>query len=128
MGNKKIVLVVDDDPEIRMLIREILGRHRYKVITAYNGLDAIKKSRDQKIDVILLDICMPIFSGYWFCDAFKRMPQTQHVPVIAISALSDEQDIKKAYQVGASAYLTKPFDSETLLKVVEQQLQAPPLV
>ena len=121
--DEKIILVVDDDPEIRMLIQEILSRHHYKVITAYNGLDAIKKSNKVKVDVILLDICMPIFSGYWFCDAFKRRPQTQHIPVIVISALSEEQDIKKAYQVGASAYLIKPFDTEALLKVIEQQLQ-----
>ena len=121
---EKNILVVDDDPEIRMMIEEMLRRHPYKVITATNGLDAIQKSNQEKVDVILLDICMPIFSGYWFCDAFKKRPNTQHVPVIVISGLSEEQDIKKAYQVGASAYLTKPFNSEQLVQAIEQQLAA----
>lgn len=121
---QKIILVVDDDPEIRMLIEDILSLRHYKVITAFNGLDAIQKSIEAKIDVILLDVCMPIFSGYWFCDAFKKRPQTQNVPVIVISGLGEEYDIKKAYQVGASAYLTKPFSSEQLVEVIEKQFAA----
>ncbi len=119
---EKRILVVDDDPEMRMIIRDTLKQNHYQVITAFNGLDAIKKSKDEKVDVIILDICMPNFSGYWFCDAFKKRPETRQVPVIMISGLSEENDVKKAYQVGASAYLTKPFDSEELLQAVEKQL------
>ena len=118
---EKSVLVVDDDPEIRMLLEEMLKHHHYKVITAYNGLDAIQKSNQEKGDVILLDICMPIFSGYWFCDAFKKRSRTQNVPVIVISALAEEQDIKKAYQVGACAYLTKPISMDQLVQTIEKQ-------
>ena len=117
---KKKILVVDDDAEITMIVEDILKHHNYQVIVAHDGLQAIEKSNQEKVDIILLDICMPFFSGFWFCDAFKKRPQTQHIPVIVVSALSDENNIKKAYQMGASAYLKKPFSSGELLEVIEK--------
>lgn len=115
------VLVIDDDPEMRMVIEEMLTKRHYKVITAYNGLDAIKKSNKEKVDAILLDICMPVFSGYWFCDVFRKRPKTRHVPVIVMSVLSEDSDIKRAYQVGACAYLRKPFGADELVRAIESQ-------
>jgi len=119
---KQRILVVDDDTEMTGIIEEILKKNNYEVLLAHNGLKAIEKSNQERIDLILLDIRMPFFSGYWFCDAFKHRPQTKNVPVVVISALSEEEDIQKAYKMGACGYVKKPFRSEELLKAVNQAI------
>ena len=112
------ILVVDDDKEIAQMIKDILEIKHYRVFIASDGLKAIELSNRERMDLILLDIRMPMFSGYWFCDAFRQKPSTRMVPVIVISALSGKEDIEKAYRVGASAYLKKPFSAEELLGLV----------
>ncbi len=120
MGRK--VLVVDDDVEVAIIIRDTLTPYNYHVMIAHDGLEAIQKSKEEAIDLILLDIRMPFFSGLFFCDAFKQRPQTKHIPVVVVSALTSEEDIKKAYERGACAYLKKPFQAHELLAVVEKTL------
>jgi len=115
---KKRILVVDDDVEMTLMIEGILVGHDYDVVLAHDGLLAIEKSNKEKIDLILLDIRMPFFSGFWFCDAFKQRPQTKNIPVVVISALTGEEDVKKAYRMGATGYVKKPFQSEELLMAV----------
>ncbi|HXV28156.1 MAG TPA: response regulator [bacterium] len=119
---KKKILVVDDDREMTMLIREMLRATGHDIFIVHDGLQAIQKSKEEEIDLILLDIRMPFFSGLFFCDAFKQRRETKNAPVIVISALSSDEDIKKAYERGASAYLKKPFESDELLKVIEKFL------
>lgn len=116
----KKVLVVDDDKDMTELVKELLTEHDYEVLTAANGLEAIERSKDKRLDVILMDIRMPYFSGFWFCDVFKKKPETKDVPIVFVSALSDEEDMKKARSLGARAYLKKPFRQEQLLKIVEE--------
>ena len=118
----KRILVVDDDVEMTELIRDILVSRDYEVVLAHDGLLAIEKSNREKIDLILLDIRMPFFSGFWFCDAFKQRPQTKNIPVIVISALTGNEDIQKAYQMGAVDYIKKPFQSAELLAAVDKVL------
>ena len=118
MGKK--ILIIDDDVETAMMMREILGARDYEVILAHDGIRAIEKSNREKVDLILLDIRMPFFSGFWFCDAFKQKPETKDIPVVIVSALNNPEDIEKAYRLGAAAYLTKPFKSQELLNVVEK--------
>ncbi len=124
MGQKKRwkILIIDDDPEFTSSVGEILKSHDYEVMVAHDGLQAIENSRNKTIDLILLDIRLPFFSGFWFCDAFKQRPQTKDIPVVVVSGLSEAENIQKAYRVGASAYLKKPFRAEKLLEVVEQTL------
>ncbi len=120
---KKKILVVDDDIEIGILIRDILASLDHEVIIAQDGLQAIKKTKEAPIDLILLDIRMPFFSDLFFCDAFKQRPQTKHIPVVVVSALTSEEDIKKAYDRGACAYLKKPFQSHELIEIVGKILR-----
>ena len=119
--NKKI-LVVDDDPEITMIIRDILESQHYKVFCAKDGPHAVQKADEKKVDLILLDIQMPSLSGFWFCDLFKKKPSTKNIPVVMVSALSDEKDIRKARELGAAGYLKKPFQASDLLATVEKAL------
>ncbi|HNV86257.1 MAG TPA: response regulator [Candidatus Omnitrophota bacterium] len=118
MGKK--ILIIDDDIEMAEIMGEMLKKKDYEVILAHDGLRAIEKSNQEKIDLILLDIRMPFFSGFWFCDAFKQRPQTKDIPVAVVSALTEREDIEKAYSVGASAYLKKPFQAKELLEIVNR--------
>jgi CheY-like chemotaxis protein len=119
---KKKILVVDDDVEMTLMIEGILKENDYDVVLAHDGLLAIEKSNKEKIDLILLDIRMPFFSGFWFCDAFKQRSQTKNVPVVVISALTGDEDVQKAYRMGASGYVKKPFQSVELLKAIEKAM------
>lgn len=116
----KKILIIDDDVEMATMMGEILGSRNFEVILAHDGIRAIEKSNKEKIDLILLDIRMPFFSGFWFCDAFKQKPETKDIPVVIVSALNKPEDIEKAYRLGAAAYLTKPFKSHELVNVVEK--------
>jgi len=118
----KKILVIDDDEEMAFVMKEILQKHQYKVVHAPDGLHAIEKSNTEKIDLILLDIRLPYFSGFWFFNAFRERPQTKDIPVIVVSAFSREEDIQKAQEMGASAYLKKPFKAKELVDVVERAL------
>ncbi len=118
MGKK--ILIIDDDVDMASMMGEILSTHNFEVILAHDGIRAIEKSNKEKVDLILLDIRMPFFSGFWFCDAFKQKPETKDIPVVIVSALSNPEDIEKAYRLGAAGYLTKPFKANALLEVVEK--------
>lgn len=120
----KSILVIDDDPEVTMIIQEILKTKSYDVVIAHDGLRAMEKTNEKKIDLILMDLRLPIFSGFWFCDAFRRKPETKNIPIIVISALTSPEDMQKAYKVGASSFLKKPFRSDELLEVVSKTLSA----
>ncbi len=120
MGKK--ILLIDDDEELAFLTREMLEPEGYEVLYAADGLKAIETANSQKIDLILLDIRLPYFSGFWFFNAFRQKPQTKSVPVIVVSAMSREEDVQKAYHMGAAAYLKKPFRQNDLLEVVQKAL------
>ncbi len=121
MGHKKI-LVIDDDPDMTRILEDILTPHNYEVLVAHDGMSAVEKTNQERIDLILLDIRMPLLSGFWFADIFRQRPQTKGVPVIVMSALAGEEEVKKAYSLGARAYLKKPFRSEELLTVIQKAL------
>lgn len=120
----KKLLIIDDDVEFAKTMADILETKDYVVEIANDGLQAIEKSNEGNVDLILLDICMPFFSGFWFCDAFKQRPKTKDIPVVVISGLTDAKDIRKAYKVGACAYVKKPFEAAELIKVIEKYLAA----
>lgn len=121
MSPKKI-LVIDDDVEMTLFMKEVLKGDRYEVALAHTGPEAVEKSVREIFDLVLLDIRMPFFSGFWFCDALKQRPQTKNIPVIVVSGLPVKESMDKAYQVGASAYLKKPFRAEELLSLVNKVL------
>ena len=121
----KRILVVDDDMEIAMIMKETLERKLFDVILAHDGIQAIEKSKSEKIDLILLDIKMPFFSGFWFCDAFKQRPETRDIPIVIVSGTLEDESVQKAYNLGAAACLRKPFRPVDLVQVVEKSLSGP---
>ena len=114
----KTILVTEDDKDVAKLITTALQGGGYDIIWAQNGIQAVEILQAQHIDLIVLDVMMPVFSGYWFCDVFKKNPDTKDIPIIFLSALSTEDDIKRGLELGASAYLTKPFKIKRLLDTV----------
>lgn len=120
----KTILVVDDDVEMASVIKDTLERRNYQIILAHDGLQAVEKTKRNKIDLILLDVRMPFFSGFWFCDAFKQRDETKDIPIIMVSGVMDENNMQKARDLGAAACLRKPFDPSALVRLVEQNLAA----
>lgn len=116
---KHRILVIEDDAHVAEMIAKIVERHGYDAVTASDGVEAISKVLSSRTHMIILDIMMPFFSGYWYCDVFKRNPATREIPVVIISALDKKSDIEKGLKLGADAYVTKPFTEERLVATIE---------
>ncbi len=110
--NKPLILVVEDDKPIRNLVAATLKMHDYKFITAENGAGAVLEASSHNPDVMLLDLGLPDMDGV---DVIKRIRSWSNMPIIVISARSEDRDKIEALDSGADDYLTKPFSVEELL-------------
>src|SRR5271157_3333287 len=124
MENKKKVLVVDDEPNVRRLLRSILSK-TFIVFEAEDGRQAIEMANTEKPDVILMDMMMPRMDGLTACHMLKNDPATKTIPVIMVTAIGFELNIKLSQQMGASGYVTKPFSQQDLLAKIAQVLAIP---
>ena len=119
----KRVLVVDDDRVIQQLLEVNLELEGYQVAgTASDGREAIELAGRLKPDLILLDIMMPKMDGLEVCRHLKSDPALAKIPVVLLSARAQDMDIREGLEIGADAYLTKPFDPVELLDVVGRLL------
>jgi diguanylate cyclase (GGDEF)-like protein len=116
------ILLVDDTPDNLRLLSNLLSEQGYKVRCVTNGMTALKAARAKAPDLILLDIMMPQMNGYEVCRELKADAQTKEIPVIFLSALDEVFDKVKAFSVGGTDYITKPFQIEEVLVRVETQL------
>ena len=115
----KRVLVVDDDRVIQQLLEVNLELEGYEVVaTAADGKEALEKIAELKPDLVILDIMMPKMDGLEVCRRLRADPDLAGIPVILLSARAQDMDIREGLEIGASAYLTKPFDPVELLDVV----------
>jgi CheY-like chemotaxis protein len=115
----KRVLVVDDDRVIQQLLEVNLELEGYEVVaTAADGREALEKIAALKPDLVILDIMMPKMDGLEVCRRLRADPELAKIPVILLSARAQDMDIREGLEIGASAYLTKPFDPVELLEVV----------
>ncbi len=112
---QKTILVVDDDPHIRELLRQRLATEGYQVCLARNGMEALSQVKQHKPDLIVLDVMMPQISGFDLAAILKHDPDTAMIPIIILSILDDQ---KRGIAVGVDRYLTKPIDTHTLLHEV----------
>jgi DNA-binding response OmpR family regulator len=111
----KRVLIVDDDPDIVMLIKYQLELEGYRTITAYDGLEALSRIAEQQPDLIVLDIMMPKVDGWVVCHSVKSNQSTGHIKIIILSAKTQiRSKIKGLYIMQADVYMTKPFDLDDL--------------
>ena len=114
MINKNILLA-EDEPTISRLVRTYFERDNYTVYTAANGEEAIKIFKEVKIDLVCLDIMMPIMDGF---EVTKIIRSSSDVPIIMMTALQSEEDILKGYSLHVDDYITKPFNPKVLVAKV----------
>ena len=117
---KNILIVDDTETNIDILVG--LLEDSYELLVATNGDDAIDIAKSEEIDLILLDIMMPELDGYVACKILKQDKNLKHIPIIFITAKTDEASILKAYEVGGSDYITKPFKPKELLVRINREL------
>lgn len=121
--NQKRILVVDDEEEIVEMLKINLERKNYRVSSAYNGKQAIDLVHQTPPDLILLDFMLPAYSGPEVADKLKTMPATADIPIIFLTARSDNDSIITGLKTGAADYITKPFNISELLVRIETQLK-----
>lgn len=114
---EKNVLVVEDESKMREFICLYLRKEGYQVIEAHNGEVALEKFRENKIDLIILDVMMPKLNGFEVC---KRIREKSKVPIIILTAIEKEMDQVKGYELGADDYVTKPFKAKILLAKIKR--------
>ena len=116
------ILAVDDIATNIMLLKAVLSRAKYKIVTASGGNEALEKAAKESPDLILLDIMMPDMDGYEVIRHLKADPALQDIPVIFLTALHNPEDIVKGFKLGASDYVSKPFNHEELITRVSHHI------
>ncbi len=116
------VLAVDDSPTILEMIKAILISGGYEVITASDGQEALNAARAEVPDLILLDVMLPKLDGYRVCRLLKFDQKYKGIPIIMLTAKTEEQSVATGIRTGANQYLTKPIEPERLLGAVAEEL------
>jgi two-component system phosphate regulon response regulator PhoB len=117
------ILVVDDEPDITALVAYHLAKAGYRVSTAANGPDALRAAREERPDIVILDIMLPTVSGYDVLAEMRKREETREVGVILLTARREEADRIKGLSLGADDYLTKPFSPQELTLRVQALLR-----
>lgn len=118
--DRKRILIVEDDPDTVSLLKLILRRNGYDVISASGGKEGLEKFRNFEPDLVLLDLMMPDMDGW---EMFSQLKQTSGVPVIILSAVTGKEHVVRALQLGVDDYLTKPFYNEEVTARVQSVLR-----
>ena len=117
------VLVVDDEPTARTMLRLILVRAGFEVLEAQNGSEALEEVKRQLPDLILLDIMMPGIDGFEVCEILRGKDETAELPIIMLSARADAASVNRGLLLGATRYLTKPVMPDELTRNVREVLE-----
>jgi len=117
------VLVIDDDSDVQEIIKTALEAEDFEVTGRFNAIEGIRRALKDPPDIILLDVMMAGTDGFEACRSLKTKEITKNIPIVMISAKIEPRSQKLAKELGASSYITKPFDpltlGETLLRVIE---------
>jgi CheY-like chemotaxis protein len=117
------VLVIDDEPDVRWLIRMSLERAGHEVLDAEDGLRGIALAMKQRPEIIVLDLMMPVMDGYGVLNELAKDPRTAAIPVVVLSAKAIPNEAGRAAAAGARRFLEKPFDPEELAAELAELLQ-----
>ena len=121
------ILIVDDEVHIRMLLEQTLEEleeeNGVEILSAQNGEEGLELIRSQKPDVVFLDIMMPKLNGYEVCQRVKEDPSVTDIGIVLLTAKGQEVDRRQGMELGASRYMTKPFDPDEVLRVAKELLR-----
>jgi two-component system, OmpR family, alkaline phosphatase synthesis response regulator PhoP len=117
------ILVVEDEDDIRELLRYNLDKEGYRVVWAASGEEALKAVKDSEPDLVLLDLMLPGVDGLEVCRSLKQDPHTRNLPIVMLTAKGEEADIVAGLELGADDYVTKPFSLRVLLARVRAVLR-----
>lgn len=120
---QKRLLLIDDDPNLILLVKDYLEFRGYEVITAENGREAIEVLEQEIPDMIICDVMMPEMDGYAFVNQVRQDERTSWIPILFLSAKGQSQDKIKGLNIGADVYMVKPFEPEELVAQVEASLK-----
>ena len=115
--NNKHILLVEDDTNFGTILRDYLQMNGYNVVLARNGLEGFERFKKNQFDICILDVMMPYKDGFTLAKEIRS--KDKKVPIIFLTAKSMKEDVLKGYKIGADDYLTKPFDTDILLKKLE---------
>jgi len=122
---EKRILVVDDDPPVVELVREVLTRAGFSVSTAADGPACLRKVTEETPDLIVLDINMPDMDGFTVLRKLRERPATKDLPVILLTVREGHGDVLQGWLAGANLYMSKPCSPTELVAAVRQMLEAP---
>lgn len=123
MADQKSVLVADDESVLRQLVRATLRGKPLRVLEAATGPEALAAARDERPDLVLLDVGLPGLDGYAVCRALKGDPATAGITVVMLTARAQQRDLDRGTAAGADAYITKPFSPQRLLTELDTYLR-----
>ena len=123
VGEHKRLLLIDDDPNLILLVKDYLEFRGYEVITAEHGQQALDVLQKDTPDMIICDVMMPQMDGYSLVEHVRKDPRTSWIPVLFLSAKGQSQDRVKGLNTGADVYMVKPFEPEELVAQVESSLK-----
>ena len=119
----KKVLVADDEPNIVAAVEFLLQRSGYEVHVARNGEEALKLVEAHQPDLVLLDVMMPLRSGYEVCMRMRERPEWRHIKIVMLSAKGRDAEVSKGLATGADLYVTKPFSTRDLIGKINNLLE-----
>jgi len=119
------VLVVDDEADLVRVLEFGLKSRGYEVVTASDGQEGLKKAREVKPDIILLDLMLPKLDGYKVCRLLKFDERYKNIPIIILSARTQEGDQALALEMGANRFITKPYEFSEILGHIETLVKSP---
>ncbi|WP_025880125.1 substrate-binding domain-containing protein [Segatella baroniae] len=122
-GGRETLLVVDDNTDIRHYLRTVL-RERFHIVEAADGQEGLQKAREHVPALIISDIMMPVMSGLELCRHVKADTATSHIPIILLTAKSEDSQVAEGYKSGADSYITKPFSSAVLMARIDNIMQS----
>jgi len=120
MNRKSKILVVDDDPDALDTMAAILETRDYEVLTALSGVEGISKAREEKPNLIIMDIMMPKLDGFTVCKMIKEDEEIKDIPVILLTGKGLVGDVEKGFAVGANDYMIKPIDWDRLFLKIKK--------
>ena len=120
MSEMRKVLIVDDEPNIVTALEFLFRRSGYDVRVATNGAEALEQIDSYRPDVVLLDVMMPVKSGYEVCQKVRERPDLAGVRIVMLSAKGSEAEVSKGLSLGADLYITKPFSTQELVAAIDR--------